>query len=126
MATVNKKTIKKQAKKIPVAVWLPVILCFALGVLAGYLVYGYVTKNDKFVLNGEQNVTINVGDKYTEEFVTAIHFGKDCSNDVQISGVVDTTKTGKYVISYTLNNFRYRNVVRYRYVTVVENGHGEE
>ena len=40
--------------------------------------------------------------------------------DIKIEGEVDITTAGRYTIKYTTNNFKYKNVARYRIVIVSE------
>jgi len=51
-------------------------------------------------LNGDANLTLNVGDTYTEPDAIAID-DRDGNVSVNIDGVVDTSKVGTYTITYT-------------------------
>lgn len=119
MAKKNKQ-VEKIKKRLSLGGLIAITLCFAIGLVAGYFTYGFLTQDDKFFINGEQNVYIVKGAEYKEEYATAVHFGKDCSKDVKIEGEINVDVPGRYVLKYTINKFRFKNTVRYRYVTVTE------
>lgn len=57
--------------------------------------------SNKVVLNGKSSVTISVGGSYTEE---GAYYSDGCGNkineEIEIEGSVDTSKEGKYTITY--------------------------
>ncbi|MBP5684395.1 MAG: DUF5011 domain-containing protein [Bacilli bacterium] len=56
-----------------------------------------------FSLNGSKELTIDEGSTFTEPGFKAIGSdGKDYSSKVTVSGKVDTSKVGKYTLTYTL------------------------
>ena len=98
---------------------LCVIMFLIIGIVAGFFTYKVITKEDKFQLIGDKEITINVGDTYEEKGITIIAFGKDISDKVVITGTVDTTTEGTYNIVYTVDNFKYKDVKRIRTINVV-------
>jgi len=78
--------------------------------------------NYNLVLAGYNNYLIKEGDDYIEP---GYHLydsdGNDLSNLVQISGDVDTSKEGEYVITY-----KYNNLIKKRIITVVKNDEFDE
>lgn len=65
-------------------------------------------------LVGEEEITINVGDNYIEYGAKAYNTeGKDISNEIKIDSSVDTSKQGRYTVSYSIGNW-----IVMRYVTV--------
>lgn len=88
----------------------------------GYFTFAMLTKNDQFSIIGEQRVTLIVGEEYEEMGAKLISFGKDKSAEIVIEGEVDTSTTGKYFIKYSSKDYRFKNVVRYRYIIVEEAG----
>lgn len=64
-------------------------------------------------LKGEDEITIEKGDKFTDPGFTATYEdGTDASSEVTVEGEVDTNKTGKYTISYYVgNNIVMRRVI---------------
>lgn len=115
------REVKKQAKKNPLVVILLVVF-LAVGALGGFFGVQLLTKNDIFELVGEQEITINIGSEYHEEGVKIISFGKDISAKVKTETNLDSDVAGKYYIKYTVDDFRFKDVVRYRYITVTEVG----
>ena len=114
-----KKQAQKQAKKKP---WyaLLLIVILALGGVGGFFGAKFLIKDDKFEINGDQEVVLEVGDYYVEKGATIISFGRDISKTVKIDSTVDTTIAGQYYVKYTVEDIRFGKVERYRYVTVVE------
>ena len=49
-----------------------------------------------------------------------ISFGKDISDKIFAENTIDNTTPGQYYIRYTVDNFRFKGVERYRIVKVVE------
>ncbi len=92
-----------------------------MGLVVGWISYKSVTKNDTFILIGQKEITLNVGDVFVDEGVKVISFGNDISNSVKVEGEVNTLKAGEYVLTYTVNNFKYNGVKKIRVVKVVEN-----
>ena len=117
MTTRKLKTeTNKQLKKRP---WIIIlIIFFAVAAVGGFFAANVITKNDTFEIIGEQIVYIEVGASYQEEGVKIISFGRDISDEVKIESNLDETKVGEYCIKYTVEDIRFGNVCRYRYVIV--------
>ena len=111
-----KTKLKKAHKK---HFWLA-LLFLCIGVGAGFGTTYFLTRNDIFEINGKTEITLEVGDKYVEQGAKAIAFGKDISGSVKIEGKVDTTKVGRYVLKYTINNIRFNDYTLYKLVIVEE------
>ena len=74
------------------------------------------------ILNGDSHITLNVGDTYTEQGATAKDDKDgDISSKISISGSVNTSKAGKYTITYTVKNSSGKTVTKTRTITVKEN-----
>ena len=92
----------------------------------GFALCKVLTRNDYFDLLGDKEIVISVGMDYTysEDGFKAISFSKDVSDQVVVSTnlmrdaegnyIIPTDKTGEYVIKYTINSSRLKNIVRYR------------
>ena len=120
------KTIKKISKKA-----LSLALAFATiggvgGVYAGYA----LTRNDCFTLNGKDEITMTLNERYIDEGVSVIAFGVDDSNKVIIEtdmkqdtdGYYAETE-GTYYIKYTVDNLKYGKIFKIqkiRLITFVE------
>ncbi len=74
------------------------------------------------ILNGDKNIVLNVGEKYSEPGYTAIDYidGK-ISRKVVVEGVpIDESKVGKYTILYKVSNSRGKSNVAVRIVEIVQ------
>lgn len=120
MARSYKRHVKRAVKNTHGLTLFFVVLFLVLGAVGGYFGYTYLTKTDTFELVGEKEITISVGETFTDEGFKAVAFGKDVSNKVEIDGQVDTSTEGTYVLTYTVNNLKYKGVKRCRVVNVVE------
>lgn len=94
------KVIKKGAKN-------PLIVCAVFFLLVGVVlgIFFYNIFNEKVTtlqLNGEELVTLSIGETYTEEGATIIIDGRNYSDKVVVKGKVDTSKEGVYVLTYEL------------------------
>lgn len=117
MAKRSKKNIEKVKKKHPIA-FIIVILMFAVGIIGGYFTVKTLTKNDTFELIGEKYITLTLGQSYQDEGAKAVFFGRDVSDEIVIENNIDFSSAGQYYIKYEYSNFLYKNVVKYRYVTI--------
>ena len=72
-------------------------------------------------LNGNSKVTLKVNDEYIEEGATATdEKDGDLTSAIQISGSVDTTTPGKYILTYKVKNSSGKEATTIRSVTVEE------
>ena len=122
MAKSYKKQIQREIKKVNPITIIFVVLFAVIGVGAGFGVALYLTKDDVFALNGDTEITLQVGEDYVEQGAKAIAFGKDISENIEIIGEVDTSVEGRYVLKYKVKSFRYTNYVLYRLVIVEAEG----
>ncbi len=105
-------------KKTNIALAVLLLICLAVGALAGYFGMKAMCAHDTFALVGDKQVVLNVGDTYTEKGAKCVAFGKDISGKVVAKGNVDTTKEGVYYIKYTIDNIKYGKITRIRTVIV--------
>lgn len=57
-------------------------------------------------LIGDEEITLNVGDKYVEYGAKAYNTdGVDISSEIKIDSSLDTSKQGKYTVSYSIGNW---------------------
>lgn len=117
MAKRSKKNIEKVKKKHPFA-FIVVIALFAVGIIGGYFTVKTLTKNDTFELIGEKYIILTLGQSYQDEGAKAVFFGRDVSDEIVIENNIDFSSAGQYYIKYEYSNFLYKNVVKYRYVTI--------
>ena len=84
------KIIKKQLNKFNKTTKIICFFLFFLSFFGGIFTTYYLTRNDTFELIGETHLILNIGDKYIEKGAKIIAFGKDISNQVEITGSVNT------------------------------------
>lgn len=97
------------------------IIFLLIGAVLGYIVTKTLTKNDKFLLNNEKEIFLEVGDDYIEYSATAISFGRDVSDKIKIGGdTVNTSKAGVYQVVYEIDDFWLGDCRLVRTVTVGE------
>lgn len=114
-----RKKIKNIKKKHPIKFFI-VLLSFLIAGVGGFLTCKFLTKNDKFVLIGDKEINLILGQKYKDEGAQVIFFGKDCSKQIKVSNNIDYSLPGCYYIKYEYSNLFYKNVVKYRYVNILE------
>lgn len=119
----SRGSVSKAVKKSHKGVLLLALLFLVLGAAAGAAVSWFMTKDDRFVLNGEKEITLAVGEAYEEQGAEVISFGRDISENVVISGdTVDETTEGVYQIVYSVEDLRWGE---YQLVRVVMVGDGD-
>ena len=81
------------------------------------------SKNSKptIKLKGSSSMTLNVGDTYTERGATASDkTDGDLTDEIQISGSVNTSKAGTYTVTYTVTNSQNKTTTVTRTIKVKE------
>lgn len=114
-------------KSVKIIIGILVAVCFALSavlLLWRYDVLG-IFKDYKAVpvitLAGAEKIVTEGGKPYEDPGFKAEIGGVDATDRVTVEGSVDNTKTGDYVITYSLTNLKGRNPVSVkRVVTVVD------
>ena len=114
-----KKQLEKSLKKLHPLTKAIAVLFLVIGIVGGALLSLHSFKNDHFILKGESNFSINVGESYTyaEEGVEAICFGRDVSHKLSIETdlekdenghyVIPTDEPGVYTITYTVDCLKF-------------------
>lgn len=123
------KAAEKAVKKTHTATLVFALLFLIIGCIGGVVVSTQLTKNDKFELNGDAVVRLDIGEEYEERGVTVISFGRDISEKTERGGDVDSlianAEEGIYQIVYTVDDFRWGEYQRVRTV-IVGNPEGAE
>ena len=115
----SRGSVSKTVKKSHKGVLLLALLFLLIGAAAGAAVSWFMTKDDRFVLNGEKEITLAVGEVYEEQGAEVISFGRDISENVVISGdTVDESTEGVYQIVYSVEDLRWGEYQLVRVVTV--------
>lgn len=121
MGSYNKKLksqTKKAIKKTHGATLLLAVLFLIVGAVGGWFGYSYICKNDKFEVVGDKEITLTLNASYVEQGANIVAFGKDVSSTVKIEGEVNTSVEGEYYITYTVDNFKFKDVKKVRVVKV--------
>ena len=119
----NKRVAKQIIKKSNKSILICFLLFLLIGIISGYFINKELTKKDTFEIIGDKNITINLNEEYIEVGARAISYGKDLKDKIEIESNVDITKEGRYVVTYSVkDSFKYKNIIRVRYVTVISNG----
>ena len=121
-----KKTTKKISKKTGSFALVIFAVFLILGLVIGYFAYKYIDKNEYFELEGEKEITLNVGDTYEEFGAKAKVLGKEVatekikidSSSLKKDDNNKLTTAGKYIVYYTLDDIKYKDYVLYRVVIV--------
>ena len=116
----TRRRAKSKLKKLHPATKALAVLFLVIGLIGGYTVCGFLSKNDRFVLVGDTAFSIDVGATYTytEQGVEAVQFGRDVSDrltvetnlekDANGNYVIPTDKEGVYTIIYTVDAYKFQ------------------
>lgn len=112
---------EKAAKKSHPVTLILAVLFFIAGAAGGVFTFSKLTENDRFVLNGEKEVRLAVGESFEDPGATVISFGRDISADVVVAGerdVFDASVEGVYRFLYTVDDVRWGDYQLVRTVIV--------
>jgi len=85
----------KKNKKLLIVIIIIIVVLILIGIGTLY----YINKSSiEMSLNGDQELTLNYNEEYTENGAKATYLNKDI--EIEISGEVDTSKVGTYEITY--------------------------
>ncbi len=113
------KAAGKAAKRLHPAALVLAVLFFIVGGVAGVIASKQITKNDRFDLNGDAVVRIQVGGEFTDAGATVISFGRDVSSKVEVSGdALNADEGGIYQLVYRVDDLRWGDYQRVRVVIV--------
>ena len=113
------KAAEKAVKKTHAATLALALLFLIIGAAAGVFASVQLTKKDKFELNGDALVRLEVGAQFTDEGAAVVSFGRDVSGKVEVSGdALDVNKEGIYQLVYKVDDFRWKDFQRVRVVIV--------
>ena len=115
----TQKSIEKKLKKLHPVTKAVAIICLVIGIACGAIFSLYSFRNDRFVLKGETNFSLDVGEVYTyaEQGFEAICFGMDVSDKLTVETdlqrdangnyIIPTDKAGVYTITYTVDCLKF-------------------
>lgn len=137
MNSKNKKEIEKTVKKTSGKAFLFSLIFLLIGIAIGCGTWWIVCKNDCFELLGNEEIVLTLDEKYVDEGVKIISFGKDDSLNYDIetnlskdeNGKFYSDEVGTFYIKYSSQNFKYGKlfkVEKVRLITFVETSEGGE
>ena len=115
------KRTRSAAKKLHPATLALVIVFLVVGIAGGIFAAKALTANDRFTLNGAQQVYLTVGEAYEDPGATVLSFGRDISDKVVVGGDFsrfDADAPGVYKFTYTVDDLRWGDYQLVRTVTV--------
>ncbi len=127
----QKKKTTKKLKKLSFSVIMLSLVLLAMGATGSYFGMKYLVRNDVFELNGKDEITLQIGENYTDEGAKVIAFGKNEESKIKIEtnltknadGTYTATEEGTYYITYTVDNLKYGTlfkIKKIRLITFVE------
>ena len=95
--------MKKGKKKLILLIAILVIIILTiLGIILYNTIYLDKVSKINIKLNGDEEITINLLDEYTEEGATATYRNDDITSLIEISSNLDNENIGTYEIKYTV------------------------
>ena len=136
----NKKTTKKinkNLKKLSASAILVATILLVVGAVGGFFGLKVLMRNDCFALNGNDEITLELGKTYTDEGAKVVAFGKDEKDKVIIEtnltinedGTYSADEVGTYYMVYKVENLKYGKlfkVQKIRLITFVEVSEGSD
>lgn len=114
-----RRTAEKAVKKTHKLTLSLAVLFLVIGLAAGAAAAWGLTRGDRFVLVGDKQITLALGQAYEEQGAEIVSFGRDISDKAVISGdTVDVNKAGVYQVVYTVKDLRWGSYQLVRTVTV--------
>ena len=125
-----RRKAKKKVKRLHPATFAVCFLCLLLGVAIGAVCYNLVSRDDCFELRGKSVYELEVGTpfSYRDEGVSAISFGADISDKVEVQTnmmrntdgtyTADTSEQGEYYMIYTVDSPKYEGVQKVRKIII--------
>lgn len=90
---------------------LPVILVGVCVLGIGLMTVYYYSEQTYLVLNGDKEVSVGLQGIYSDPGVTAKSWGRDVSDQAEVSGLPDTKTPGEYVVTYTSGDLHVERTV---------------
>ncbi len=133
----TKRSAKSTLKNAGAKTLFIVALFLVLGVAVGLGAWWFVCKDDCFQLIGNDEIVLTLDEKYVDEGVKIVAFGKDESSNVVIetnlevdeNGNFYSDEVGTFYITYKSECFKYGTlfkVQKVRLITFVEISEGGE
>lgn len=128
--TKTKKAFKTIKKLSPAAMVIS-LLFLIIGAAGGWFGTQFITKNDCFTLIGKEEITLVVGQSYTDQGAKVVSFNQDLSNKVKVEtnltknkdGTYTSNDVGTFYMIYTVDSIKYNTIFKVqkiRLITFVE------
>lgn len=112
----KRNKISKKVVLITGSILILVFFCVACYIINDFL------QSPIIELKGEKEITLHLGEEFKDPGASATLKDLDISNNIKVSGKVDSTKVGVYSIKYSISNSRGKNTkLVTRQVTVIDN-----
>ena len=115
---------RRKSKKVLITFLIIIGVIILLG--AGIYICDYVVKEIngeekylEFKLNGEEEITLNYKDKYSDKGAKASYKDKDLTNNIEISNDLNLKKIGIYYYKYSIK-YKKLNKELQRKITIVD------
>jgi len=127
---INKSTskkINKNIKKLGFWTLLTAVLLLVVGAVGGFFGFKFLTRNDCFVLNGKDEITLQLGESYVDDGAKVVAFGKNDAKKLQVEtnlkqkpdGTYYAEEEGTYYITYTVDNFKYGTLFKIKKIRLI-------
>ena len=125
-----KNAVKKEVKKLNLGVALIALIFLAIGIGGGVFASIKICENDCFVLLGNKNIQVTVGDSFSfvDDGVKIVSFGRDISDKVEIKTnlekdsngnyIVDTSQEMEYYLIYTVEDIKFGEIQKVRVINI--------
>ncbi len=109
-----KENTKKSNKIFIFLSFILIIIC-----ITSFVFIKVITPSIKLI--GDKEIKLMINSEYVDSKASAKYLNKDVSNNIEISGTVNTKKVGSYTITYSIKKgFQTKKIKRL--VTVVDDG----
>lgn len=94
-------------------------LLFLIVIIFIFIIISKSLKSPKISLNGASIINVPLNSNYIDEGASAKYGKKDISSNIQVSNNIDTSKVGKYNITYTVN-YKKKSISTTRTINIVD------
>lgn len=123
----QKRKAKTKLKKFGVGFLLIAVIVLAVSAVGAWFITANLTKNDCFVINGNDEITLTLGENYIDEGAKIIAFNKDISSEAivetNLTKVAENTYTsnevGTFYIIYKSNHIKYGSIFKVQKIRLI-------
>lgn len=123
----SNKKIKKTLRKASAGAVLLACVLLVVGAVGGYFGVKFLSRNDCFLLVGQDEITRTLDNPYEDLGVKAVSFGRDVSNKVKIEtnlkqnaeGKYYADEVGTYYIIYKVEDIKYNSIFKVQKIRLI-------